>query len=235
MRLLIAAPIIAERTGQALKKAQEAMQRGANLVEYRIDRMKAVTLETIIIPEIPCIITNRHPEEDKNSPGYYCEPARLSKLKEAARIIAKNESIKEGYIDIESNFLKEDFLKYMNRDKIKIIVSYHDFDKTPSLEELEKTCDQIANQGADILKIATMINDEEDIRKITDLRKYIKIPAIIIGMGEKGKLTRVAPENYLTFGALSKDECSAPGQYTIEEIIEHFEKNNQEQLNDKKV
>jgi len=222
MRLLIAAPIIAERTGQALKKAQEAMQRGANLVEYRIDRMKAVTLETIITPEIPCIITNRHPEEDKNSPGYYCEPARLSKLKEAARIMAKNESIKEGYIDIESNFLKEDFLKHINRDKIKIIVSYHDFNKTPPMEYLEKICNQITNQGADILKIATMINEEEDIKRITDLRKYAKIPAIIIGMGEKGKLTRVAPDNYLTFGALSKDEGSAPGQYTIEELIEYF-------------
>jgi 3-dehydroquinate dehydratase-1 len=142
----------------------------------------------------------------------------LSSLKEAARCGA-------NYIDIESKFLKEDFLKYINRDKTKVIVSYHNFDETPPLEELEKTCNQIISQGADILKIATMVNEEDDVRKITDLRKYIKIPAIIIGMGEKGKLTRVAPDNYLTFGALSKDEGSAPGQYTIEELVEYFKQN----------
>ena len=213
MKPLIAVPIIAERTGQALKKAQEAMQRGADLVEYRIDYMPKTNLETIIIPKIPCIITNRHPEEDKNSPGYYCEPARLSKLKEAARLGA-------SYIDIESNFLQEDFLRGINRDKTKVIISYHNFEETP--ENLSEIYRKIVSQGADIVKIATAANNAYDVDKMFNLIETAEMPIIGICMGEKGKLTRVAPKNYLTFGALSKDECSAPGQYTIEELIEHF-------------
>jgi len=214
-RPLFAVPIMAERPGLALIKAKEAKQKDADLVEYRIDRMKHVNLKTIINTEIPCIITNRHPEEDKDSPNYYCENARLSSLKEAAKLGA-------NYIDIESKFLKDDFLKYIDREKTKVIISYHNFNETPPAENLHYIYEKIVNQGADIAKIVTMAKEWDDCIGIIELVRDAKVPIIGINMGVYGKVTRYNKKNYISYCALNKDECSASGQITLDYMISHF-------------
>lgn len=124
-------------------------------------------------------------------------------------------------IDTAKNLIKE-LIK--NKKKAKIIISYHNFEKTPDLRELEKIHLQAANLGADIVKIATAVNKTEDNLRILNLlnsRNGAKKPSLIaIGMGEKGKITRIfGPQlgSPITYISLSKKTFTAPGQLTLKQ------------------
>jgi 3-dehydroquinate dehydratase type I len=98
------------------------------------------------------------------------------------------------------------------------IVSYHNFEKTPSLSELETIVEKCRSAQADIVKIACMVNDEQDILNIKSL--YVNNqPLIAIGMGEKGVITRTKACEWgapFTYVAASPDELTAPGMGVYE-------------------
>jgi 3-dehydroquinate dehydratase I len=100
------------------------------------------------------------------------------------------------------------------------LVSHHDFDKTPSLSELESIVERAQQNGA-IAKVATMIRSQADLEILRTLlsRKW-KRPLCVIGMGEAWKQTRVLfPKlgSCLTYGYL--DKPTAPGQESAAELI----------------
>ena len=145
--------------------------------------------------------------------------------------MAKNESIKEGYIDIESKFMNEDFLKYIDRSKIKVIVSYHNTVETPKIEEIHKIYSKAVIQGADVVKIVTMAKNYDDCKRMLDLVRDADKLTIGMCMGKCGEITRYNKQNYMTFCTLNKKECSAPGQPTLDYMIKHF--NRVEKLHNK--
>ena len=110
---------------------------------------------------------------------------------------------------------------------IKLLVSFHDFNKTPSIQELKNIITQ-SEGHADIIKISTMINSDEDIATLQAvLTKGSKVPLCIIGMGSKGTSTRVTfPSlgSVLTYGYL--DYPSAPGQLSARTLVDHFRRYN---------
>lgn len=112
------------------------------------------------------------------------------------------------------------------KNKIKLIGSYHRFDITPSTEELERVFEKGVNLGADVIKIATMVNQREDMERLAlFLLNHRKSNTIVIGMGEKGKLTRII---FPAFGSLityaSLNISSAPGQISLQDMVDIFRK-----------
>ncbi len=72
----------------------------------------------------------------------------------------------------------------------------------------------------DIIKIATHINSEGDIITLQNLLAESKENLILIGMGEKGAVTRIEfPKlgSKLTF--CSAQLNTAPGQISLEEMV----------------
>ncbi len=100
----------------------------------------------------------------------------------------------------------------------KIIRSFHDFDKTPTLEELLIIA-QDMSERSEIVKIATTIKSFGDIKILSDL--HSKLPSdqkrIILGMGPKAHLTRLLSplKNQLTYTYLEDGEEAAPGQIKL--------------------
>jgi 3-dehydroquinate dehydratase-1 len=107
-----------------------------------------------------------------------------------------------------------------------IIVSYHDFSRTPGLEKLEEVISQASPQ-ATIVKVSTMIKTEADIQVLQKLLlRDWGVPICVIGMGSLGTATRVSFPSLgsaLTYGYL--DVPSAPGQLPARALVENLSKN----------
>jgi 3-dehydroquinate dehydratase type I len=99
------------------------------------------------------------------------------------------------YIDVElRNFNRYSGLLSTAKSSAKqVIVSVHDFERTPSIEVMEQWIDQtVAQQPSAILKIATQMTSWEDLVRLGNFltaRQRIKIAAM--GMGHFGKISRL--------------------------------------------
>jgi 3-dehydroquinate dehydratase-1 len=109
-----------------------------------------------------------------------------------------------------------------------VIGSYHNFDATPSDEELEKRLEIIAASGVDIPKMAVMPQDKMDVLRLMTftLREQQKLgkPLITMSMGKLGSISRVSGEAFgssVTFGSIGQE--SAPGQIPVNKLEEMLE------------
>ena len=143
----IAIPILKEDKTSILNEAEKSIIRGADLIELRIDGMKNPNPDLIkeIIEEInfPTIATNRIESEGGFFKG--SEEERIEILEEAAK--------KADYVDIELQSNIEDIKKVTSK-KAKSIISYHNFNKTPELDELL----EIINQEKEVTVIEVQCN-----------------------------------------------------------------------------
>jgi 3-dehydroquinate dehydratase-1 len=101
-----------------------------------------------------------------------------------------------------------------------LIISYHDFDKTPPLAELRQVLFRAANYGT-VVKIATFTKTEDDLATLRELFKENCSAALcVLGMGPLGPQTRVEfPKlgSCFTYGYL--DAPVAPGQPSARELM----------------
>lgn len=107
------------------------------------------------------------------------------------------------------------------KQKKQLILSYHNFNTTPSKKYLLSICKKAISKDADIVKIATAVNSEKDLFTLISILMEIKnkIPAVVIPM-KVDFLQRLVP---LAFGSLftyvALSDKTAPGQPTLNEII----------------
>jgi 3-dehydroquinate dehydratase-1 len=110
-----------------------------------------------------------------------------------------------------------------NAGNATIIISEHDYQKTPSKIELRDMIDRACRQGADIVKIAVMSNSRDDVHRLLNITRECDVPIVAIGMGPIGTVTRVIAPLYgslFTFGFIG--DVVAPGQLPIRKLIEEI-------------
>lgn len=196
---------VAHRSG-----LKEAIQSGAGMIELRLDLIKEPPSE--LFPLIPknmeTIVTCR--------PGVYGDEERIKLLKAGMKLGASFVDI-----EIEAGVGEMDLLTSSAKEAgTRMIISYHDFDRTADREDLESLMIACYEKGAEIAKIATRVNAPEDIRNLLSL---YEIPGrkVILGMGPKGRITRVIGP-YLggafTFASLDEGGETAPGQLTVKQL-----------------
>ncbi len=96
-----------------------------------------------------------------------------------------------------------------------LVISYHDFDATPPVDDLREIVRNGAVYERGIVKLASHINSTTDIQRLEALLTDSPIPhpLCVIGMGEMGQATRIRfPQlgSCLAYGHL--DASTAPGQ-----------------------
>lgn len=131
-----------------------------------------------------------------------------------------------NYVDIELKTLQEKRFKIPRRTLTKTIVSFHDFKRTPSIHDLKETVLKMKQYNPYIMKIATMIKHKEDAsllyKLLLERKKGDKY--IIIGMGDKGVLTRITTPllgGYMTYCSIHNNG-SAPGQISCKKMKEFY-------------
>ncbi len=184
------------------------------LIELRIDLIGKDPQEIYaqIPDEVRTIATCR--------PGKYGENKRISLLNSCMDLGA-------SFIDVEVETSKKSFsglINYAGKYATGLIVSYHNFERTPGRKKLEEVLASCYKSGGIIAKIATHVNSMEDTRNLLAL--YDKPgKKVVIGMGRKGRITRImAP--YLgaefTFASPDLGVGTAPGQLSLDQLNEIY-------------
>ena len=183
----------------------------ADMIEVRLDLVEGNPLKVMKsirgATSLPLIATNRWMVEGGSFKG--TEKERMDLLCRASEYA--------DFVDIELRAdLKEEL---MGRIDKPVIVSYHDFTRMPSLEELRSTLREISETGASIAKIAVTPGCLKDNLTLLDFLLKANTPLCVIAMGELGRhLRAIAPiyGSVLTYGYVS--EATAPGQMSVSEL-----------------
>ena len=149
-------------------------------------------------------------------PGKYSDRERSEKLMIAIEFGAT-------YVDIEYGSPAEyrnPLIDFAHSHECDVIISYHNFEMTPELPELEEIMHSCFRQGADLAKIATHVKVNRDNSKILSL---YKAPGrlIALGMGDLGKISRiVAPflGAEFTYAVPDGGKETAPGQISYSRL-----------------
>jgi 3-dehydroquinate dehydratase-1 len=188
-------------------------EKGASLLEVRVDLFSA-QFDSILeylkklreSVEIPIIGTIRETDQNRDE--------RLSMFE---RIIPLVDSV-----DIEIDAA-------INHEVIKraggktIIISYHDFERTPSNDELLQIIETAKGLGADIIKIASMANSKEEVMRLLNFTRTRAENLVTISMGDIGRLSRIqAPLYGSLFTYAYINEKIAPGQISLEEMAREY-------------
>ncbi len=105
-----------------------------------------------------------------------------------------------------------------------IIGSFHDFHGTPPQETLRQIYKKAKAQGADIVKVATMVNDAQALRRLTMFCLESEGDRVVVGMGSYAVLSRVALPflgSLFTYASLGRPK--APGQIGVKELVKLME------------
>lgn len=105
------------------------------------------------------------------------------------------------------------------------IISSHNFEETPSNDDMREMLSTMHVLGGDILKLAVMPHDRIDVMRLmkvtTEMSQRINRPLITMSMGDLGKISRISGEitgSVMTFGTAGK--ASAPGQIALDELYQ---------------
>ncbi|MBY0123932.1 type I 3-dehydroquinate dehydratase [Bacillus sp. S/N-304-OC-R1] len=225
----ICVPIIGENLDQIIDEAVQIKTLGPDLAEWRVDFFQDVedidkvakALKKIheILTPIPIIFTFRSAKEGGEkevSLEYYTE---LNK--------AMIETGLADIVDVElfcGEEIVTEVVRFAHTYNVFVIISNHDFEKTPSKEEIVKRLRKAQELGGDLPKIAVMPATSNDVLTLLDATitmhdQYADRPIITMSMAGKGVVSRLSGEIFgssITFGAAKK--ASAPGQIAVSEL-----------------
>lgn len=114
-------------------------------------------------------------------------------------------------------------VKQAHAKKVLIVMSNHDFKKTPNEDEIIQRLLKQDELGADILKIAVMPQSKQDVFTLMNatlkVSQQSKKPLLTMSMGKLGTISRIATANMggsFSFGMIG--EASAPGQIDVTQL-----------------
>jgi len=101
----------------------------------------------------------------------------------------------------------------------KVVLSYHNYEKTPEHRDLIRLIDKMRTSGADIVKIACMATSTEDCSRVLSLyENHTKLVAFC--MGKIGKISRLSAPLLgapFTYASIKGNEV-APGQMNYDVV-----------------
>lgn len=213
-----------------MKAAQEGLKKASKLENVGHELLFEIWLDAFSTQDMaslkpnlegikrPVVAVCRGPIEKGSFTG--TEQERILRLKEG--ILAGAQFVDLG-MQTHPRYIKE-IKKATQKMDASLIISEHFWDKTPELSELIQTVKKAKKMGADIVKIAATVNHWEDnvtLFELTSRAATLKIKVIVVGMGEKGKVSRMGCPllgSYLTYVALSDGQKTAPGQWSLLEM-----------------
>lgn len=133
-----------------------------------------------------------------------------------------------NYIDIEfdaTDAYQTALCDAARANGCEIILSFHDYVATPHESSLRPMLREMFMRGADIAKIACLVNQPEDNARLLSLLNEEK-QLVVIGMGDLGKITRVAGPLLgapFTYVYTDGQESTAPGQLSATQMQQIYD------------
>lgn len=214
--------ILPQTTAEALRLIEKAEESSADLIEVRLDCLENYSelADLAAHGKTPKIATNKLRSCQGKFSG--TETERQQTLLSSA---------KSGfeYVDVELSSPKlKDLVNEVKELGATCIVSFHDFNGSLSLSELNDILEREISSGADVCKIVTIAKRMEDNLTLLQFTSAAstKTKIACFGMGELGKASRLlspAFGGFFTFAALERGSETAPGQMTVQEMRSAYE------------
>ena len=220
-------PLMGKTLEELLLEIKTLKQINLDIVEWRVDLLENVEdltkvkqILTMIREElypIPLLFTFRTHREggNKTIEDSYYETLLVE--------IMKTKEIDLVDVELFSPKVKK-IMESAKENDVVIIMSNHDFDKTPAKEEIIWRLRRMQELDADISKIAVMPKNPSDVLTLLDATHtmyslYADRPIITMSMASTGAISRLAGETFgsaATFG--SGVAASAPGQIPANDL-----------------
>ena len=183
------------------------------LAEVRLDLMRSVDVEKLVASSpVPLILTCRPEREHGGFAGP--ESERMAILRTAWDCGC-------AYIDVETDSL--DSVSGWDGSPTRIIASQHWFDRMPA--DLLSRYHELRDRCA-VVKLVGTAHAAADVLPVLRLLRDATTPVIGMAMGAPGTCTRIlAPafrQTLLTYGAVSTASQTAPGQITVDEMVDRY-------------
>ena len=214
---------------------REAKETTIDMVEFRADYYKNIQsldkLKNIlskigeVLKETILVFTIRSPKEGGQDRDYAPKTIQDINCFVIDNKLADMVDIELFSIDENEKSSYPEVVKLAKERDVKIIMSNHDFHKTPSKEEMLSRVGKMKEYGADVAKLAVMPQCESDVRILlattvnANMMYGSELSIVTMSMGELGVESRIYGEVFgssFTFGAVG--EVSAPGQVQVKEL-----------------
>ena len=168
-----------------LKNIQKVLKT-SEIIEIRADFVKSIKPADVkkIADKIKVdsIFTCRHVKEGGKFSGSTKQQIEILKV-----------AFKAGYTYVDVACDNPLLSELSSKDEKKLLISYHNFQKTPVSIELLAVLERMREFSPAIMKISSMINSPKDLFTLFELlkQKRDKEKLIVVGMGDAGKLTRI--------------------------------------------
>ena len=198
---------------------------GADYVEIRFDFLNLSDVDEAlsIANQVnrKAVYTLRSPEQGGQFKGNTSERiACLEKLSSSMPML----------LDVELDTIKsnDNLAHYLEEQNVSLLISWHDFEKTPSNSQLTRVLYEMRNYSQNV-KIVTTAQKTEDSLSLLELyENSLGLNLIAFAMGEAGVISRVlcviigsAP---FTYASLEKPV--SPGQLTIKQMRKLYDRIN---------
>ncbi|CAM2141317.1 3-dehydroquinate dehydratase [Bacillus halotolerans] len=225
----IIVPLMGKTEKQILKEAEAVKLLDPDIVEWRVDVFEKADDSEAVIKMISKL---RESLRDKLFLfTFRSHKEGGSKEMDVGSYIALLETAIRtkdiDFIDVElfsGEANVEALVSLAGENGVYVIMSNHDFQKTPEKDEIISRLRKMQELGAHIPKIAVMPKDAGDLLTLLDATytmktKYADRPMITMSMAGTGLVSRLSGEVFgsaCTFGA--GEEASAPGQIPVSEL-----------------
>ncbi len=225
---LVCIPVVGENKTEIISSIVSLSQRNVEMIEWRVDAFEHASSLNLVqevlnecepfLKDIIFLFTYR----SKDQGGMVnLDENYVVQLHELAAVHSAVDIVDLEYfeaIDVEEEIER---IKHLGAS---VIVSHHDFADTPDEHTLNAVLEEMRQSGADIVKIAVMPKNMEDVLRLLKITeqfhgRYPKQPIITMSMGEMGMISRLSGEIFgacVTFGA--DGVCSAPGQIPMADL-----------------
>ena len=207
---------IGEKNPKKLKIILKKSLSKSDFAEIRFDYLKKsdipIVLESSKKNLSRCVCTLR----PKSEGGLFV--GKEEERKSILRLIAEYNPF---LLDVEFNTIQKDkkLASYLKKSKCKLLISWHDFKKTPNESQLKSRLKKM-EKFSNVVKIVTVAKNVSDASRLLSLYSVkSKNKMVAFCMGDQGKFSRIlclhlgSPFTYVSLG-----KAIAPGQFSVDEI-----------------
>jgi 3-dehydroquinate dehydratase I len=192
-----------------------------DFLELRLDNLRDhLDLIERVIPKLTTgvrfLSTARHPNEGGAN---HCDLATRAAM--YRRFLVLSDLIDTELSSSDAPEIREVMAEAQSSGK-NVVISHHDFNRCPSRDELFGLADRAYKTGADIAKIAVVVNTFSELNHLVELVEAQKAEGRAIsamGMGQLGKISRLVlarAGSCLNYGYLQKPNAS--GQWSAAKL-----------------
>lgn len=215
----------------ALSRASES---GVDILEIRVDQFDQIEPE-YVLSEVKAIKKHSLPLigtiRTKGEGG----KARISDSRRIALYQKIAPWVEAIDVELSSGSTLMEVRSITSKSKNVLIVSHHDFSKTPEERELKEISEKALSHGADIIKIAAFAKNENDVIRLLEFTSRNKDKKLVtIAMGATGSISRLVfplAGSLMTYTSVSPTGGQVPLRELIQGLRLYYPKFNEEVVN----